>query len=486
MQLESHATPQQESPQQRYATLHRAIERGLDSDEVWNELAEVCLALGLDDEATRCVRRLQNPTLRLSLESRLQRRGWSADRPNSPSPHPQDRPAAGARAQRQQSKAHPAAPAASDAGPDERGTAAAERSDRFEIAGLSEHLVDAVQFLFQQQMPWIVLLTTLAFPLVVGVGGFLTAGGSPLLLAALAALPGLCVLAVVGAMGRRILVTSSEGSYDVPRLAELGPLVADAGRFLLDAAIVFGALLAPSLAALALDAPLATTLPGLLVGAFFAPLAWGLRQVRGDLGALSPVTLVRGVARCGAGYFGLAVLCAGSFLPAAFVAWAVGDRPLWVLLSLVGPLCVLPLFLTSRLLGTWLDSMRLELGAVLIGPQVRPTPSTQSRISEPAPDVCRPRFPPRPEALAHFEAPSAVVDQQKARRKTKPAVAPAPAAPAPAPAPAVPAPPEPRAIEGRSPRRPAVTDTPDLSSMPGAVVVSGADRVRQGAAARPR
>ena len=38
-------------PEQRRATLHRAIERGLDSDELWKELAEVSLELGYDDEA---------------------------------------------------------------------------------------------------------------------------------------------------------------------------------------------------------------------------------------------------------------------------------------------------------------------------------------------------------------------------------------------------------------------------------------------------
>ncbi len=504
MQLESHATPPQATPQQRHAALRRAAERGLDSDELWNDLAVVCLELGLDDEASRCVRRLHNPTLRLALESRLERRGTTSVQ-------------AGLKAA---AAPHAKAPAASDAGPitgDE--PSPASRRDRFEIAGLREHLVDAVQFLFQQHLPWLALLTTLAFPLVVGVGGFLTAGGSPLLLAAIAALPGLCVLAVVGAMGRRILVSSSEGCADVPRLGELGLLVADARRFLCDAGLVLGALLGPSALALALHAPLTSSLPGLVVGLFFAPMAWGLRQVRRDLNALSPVTLLRGVARCGLGYVGLVIICVTLFLPAGLTTWAVFGRPVWVQIAAIGPLCVLPLFVVSRLLGTWLDSMRLELGAVLLGPLTREVRDVRTLVSEPVADASKPRVPRRPEALTHFKAPSAKRHQGQVKAKpvsaatgavartaaaAKPAKAPAnkvPAKPAPsatkAPAakrpataaPASPAPgsaPKPRAIEGRSPRRAPLTDTPDLSKMPGATIVSGEDRIRQGAAARPR
>lgn len=501
MQLESHATPPQESPQQRRAALHRAIERGLDSDEVWNELATICLELGLDDEAQRCVRRLDNPTLRLALESKLVRRGRTAAgaTAKAAAARPAARPAAHPARPARPAATHATAPAASDAGQEVTAEpAAGPRADRFEIAGLYEHLLDAVQFLFQQHMPWLVLLTTLAFPLVVGVGGFLTAGDSPLLLAALAALPGICVLAVVGAMGRRILVASSEGGVDVPALGDLGPLVGDARRFLCDASLVLGALLAPSLVALALHAPLLTTLPGLLLGLFFTPIAWALRQVRRDLGALSPVTLVRGVARCGLGYVGIAILCVTMFLPAALVAWAVFGRPVFVQIAVIGPLCVLPLFVVSRLLGTWLDSMRLELGVVLLGSSRREPRDVRTLVSESMVDVGKPRFPRRPDGLAHFEAPSVKTNQSTQRLKATrhasakgtPAAAAAPTAPAAAPAPTAPAKPAAapaaRSIEGRSPRRAALADTPDLSKMPGAVVVSGQDRVKQGAAARPR
>jgi hypothetical protein len=417
---------------------------------------------------------------------------------------------------------NPAAPAASDAGPGERQSPAA-REHQFEVSGLQEHVVDAVQYLLLQHMPWLVLFTTMAFPLVVGVGGFLTAGGSPLLLAALAAVPGLCVLAVVGAMGRLVLVTSSEGSFDVPSVPPLGTLVREARRFLADAVLVLGTLIAPSIAALALGAPWTTTLPALATGAFFAPLAWGLRQVRGDYGALSPVTLLRGVARCGLPYFGLAAVCWSLFAPAVLVAWAVFGRPVWVQIAIIGPLGVLPLFAASRLIGTWLDTMRLELGGLLHRTRAaRPAaaatsagPTTAAASLAATPAVEPPRYPRRPAALEHFAAPvakgraaappkSTAASGAPAANGRRPASAKAPAAarrvPAPPPQsvarPPVARPPAAKPPAAKTPAaKPPVpkpraakpAEKPDLSSMPGAVVVSGRERARHGAAApRPR
>lgn len=521
MQLESHATPPQETPQQRYATLHRAIERGLDSDEIWRELAEVSLRLGHTDEAVDCLGHIRGAVVQQLVRSKLARAGAVAD--------------AEARAE-----GHPAAPAASNAG-----SRSKDGAPRLTKPRVQDHAVDALQYLFHQHMPLLVLMTTLAFPLVVGVGGLLTAGGSPFLLAAIAALPGLLVLGVVGAMGRQILVTSSQGVGDVPNVPEFGQLVADARRFFADAGIVLGTLLVPSLLALALGAPIATALPGLLVGAFFTPLAWALRQVRGDFGALSPTTLLRGVARSGVGYPGLVSVAWLLFAPAALAAWLVFGRPVWVQIAMVGPLCVVPLFVVSRLLGTWVDAHRADLGTLLVRPAPKPQlsaprtarpaaarppaaaqPASQRAVARkpamkrPAPATAKaaqrakgaapaPRLPQRPAHLDHFEPPNlkraaeagapvrakpaapAPVRNEPARPPAPPRPAPkAPAgdasAPAKPPAPAAPArPAEPRSIEGRSPRR-GLSDAPDLSNLPGAVVVTGQERARQGAAARTR
>lgn len=555
MQLESHATPAMETPQQRYANLHRAIERGLDSDEVWKELADISLRLGHGDEAVRCMRRIENEAVQLALASRLARLGLIQE--------PGSAPAANAQ--------HLEAPAASDAGP------AANKAPSGPPR-LVDHVVDALQYLMHQHMPALVLFTTLAFPLVVGVGGFLTAGGSWLLLAAIAAVPGISVLAVVGAMGRQVLLASAEGNGDVPPIPRLADLVQDARRFLFDTALVTAALLGPSLLAMACGAPWTAVVPGLLIGAFFAPMAWALRHLRADLGALSPVTLMRAVARTAGSYPALAIVNMLLFAPIALVAFVVFGRPIWVQIAVIGPLCVLPVFVASRLLGTWLECHRERLGrlteARVAAPVVSATkaePKVLAKVPTTAPSVAaapaaskapaaaRPmaakptapgavahraaaakaapalRLPKRPEQLQQFAAPVA-------KRAPKPAAAPAapvpaaapvaaaarpkitakpsaatagaservasangkrPAAPAPAAAPtpapksakapAAPTPkpaaptaaskPAPRQIEGRGPSR-KLTDKPDLSAMPGAVVVTGKERQSQGAAAK--
>jgi hypothetical protein len=511
VKLESHATPQLETPQQRYARLHRAIECGLASDEIWKDLADVCLRLGHGDEAVRCMRRIQGTTMRIALASRLARLGLIAPPPD------------------QNVHRHAAAPAASHAGtaaaPTVAVAVATEPEEHVEHR-LADHVVDAFQFLFHQQMPWLVLITTLAFPLVVGVGGFLNAGGSWLLLAAIAALPGLVVLAIVGAMGREVLLTSAEG-HDIQGLPGFQQLVLDARRFLTDVGLVFGTLIGPSLLAMACGLPLLSALPGLAIGAFFAPMAWTLRLLRGDYAALSPVVLMRGISRTIRSYAGLSAVAVGLFLPAAAVAWVVFGRPVWVQIAVIGPLSVLPVFVASRLLGTWVDSQRHRLGTLLhaevqpaakpktaaqpakpavaaattkvaakVAPKavapaaaaVRPAATSQRPTRRPAaarPSPAAPAArsmtgataaqPPRPQPPAR---PTPAAGKPIAKAAAQPSAKPAPAA---APAPAKPAP---RAIEGRGPAARRTSDAPVLAQMPGAVVVKGSERKRQGAAAK--
>lgn len=475
MHLESHATPTQETPEQRRVSLHRAIDRGLESDELWKELADVNLALGHDDEAIRCSRQIENPALRNVLVSQLRRRGLLSED--------------------DELVKLAAATHGSDTRRRHRHEGDAEGST------LREHVTDAVQFLFMQHMPWLCLLTTLAFPLIVGLGGFLTAGASPWVLAAIAAVPGICVIAVVGAMGRRILVGSHQGLADVPELGAPKQLARDAQQFLKDLLLVTSVLLLPSLVALKLGTTVFSALPCLLFGMFLMPMAWGLRQIRGDIGALSPVTVLRGVTRGGTSYAIVTVLCWSMFLPACFAAWIVHgkDKDLWVYIAAIGPMVVLPLFVASRLLGTWFDAQRHELAAVVgKAPKVATGEQPPTRPTKPAParpGAQRPGAPARA-AAKHPAATRKPVVGPKAPTAAaptahRPATAPAtsrPAAPAPQSRPSAQSEPQLRAIEGRSPspRRPALTDAPDLSSMPGAIVVSGSERVRQGAAARTK
>lgn len=522
MQIESHAKPLQATPQLRYAALHRSLERGLASDEVWSELAEVCALLGHREEAVRCAAKVANAATRRTLEYKLARRGIGE---------------------------FPAGSEATRPSPDDRCEAPPPDHDQDEEPAqprLRDHLQDAAQFLLLQHMPAVALAATLSFPLLVGLGGFLTGGSSMLLLAGVAALPGLMLLAVVGAMGRRILRGSFAGSNDVPALGDLRGLARDARAFVGDAALVIGSFLAPPAVAIALEAPASSTVPSLVIGLLFAPMAWALRSLRGDYASLSPVVVLRASARMPLQYLALAATCWALLLPAALAVVLVAGRPVWAQIAVVGPLVALPFFLASRLIGTWFETRRRQFG-LLLAPS-REAASVPAPVADavPAPTAARPVAAKAPAAPAPAPAPSAAnrrpaasspaaTRQPAAPRAAAPASSPGVASPAaarpaaarpgaarpagqpapraatparpasasaghPAPArpaaaapparrpagPARPAAPAPAAqIEGRAPQ-PGLDDKPDLSGMPGAMVVKGRERQRRGAAARSR
>jgi hypothetical protein len=349
VQLENIATPQEDStPQLRYASLHRAVERGMASNEVLSELAIICLQLGHHDEAVRIHGNMTPGAIRDHVGSKLVRRGLIS------------RSAAGG-----------AAGLDDDDFGDDRDPS------------IREHVLDSVQFLCQSHMPAVALLTMLAFPVVVGLGGFMTSGGSPWLFAALATLPGLCVLGVVGAMGRHIFLQSSEGEEEVPAIPAPAEMVLSARRYLGDVSIVLGALVAPSLTLLWFGAPLVSSLPGLLLGMFLVPIALILRQIRGDIGALSPVAMVRGIGCC-RGYSKVTAAFWLAFAPAAIAFWSSLGNAVWLQIAIVGPLAVLPTFAAARLLGTFTEVHRARLG-LLLYPQGRVNQSDGAAPSSPRP-----------------------------------------------------------------------------------------------------
>ena len=448
MQLQSHAAPIGETPQQRYASLHRAIERGLESDEVWAELTSVCQSLGHRGEALHCAQQIRNASVRARAEQEVLT--------------PCRRERAG----------NPGAPAASQAG-----TRRSQPSRAVLEAppGALEHLKDAAQYLLHQSMPALVLITVLSFPLVVGVGGFLTAGGSPLLLAAIAALPGLSILVAVAAMGRQILLRSSEGEGDVPPMPAMAGMLRDARSFAIDAALIAAVFGGVPLGLMFAGASVYTLVPAALLGALLAPLSFALLQVRGDLRGLSPWFLLRAAHRAGSGYPVVAFATTLAFAPAAAVAACVLERPLWVQIAFVGPLMVLPAFAAARLLGTWLDTNRGSLDMLL-------ERSEAPRKAQPRRAVVGTAGANRATGTKQFRRAAPKPETEKSRpraasiegRRPEPRVRPRTALCLDT------APPEPTqdaelAVVGAG--------AADLTALPGAVVVRGSERMRLGAAA---
>lgn len=386
MQLEKIATPQEEAtPELRYASLHRAVERGMASDEVLAELVDICLRLGHFDEAVRVHAGMKASPTKEHVAARLARQGLLDRKPGA------------------KPLALPAAAADDDAMP-----------------SLHEHAVDSIQYLTQGYMPAIALATMLAFPVVVGVGGMLTSGASPWAFAALAAPPGLCVLGIVGAMARQVFLKSSDGEEEVPEIPAPPRMAELAKRYLLDQGLVHAALIGPSILLTALGAPLMSILPGLLLGMFLLPIAIVLRQQRGDLGALSPVLMVRGIGCC-RGYVRVAALYWALFLPATIAFWlSMGHAP-WLQLAIVGPLAVVPAFATARLLGTFVDAHKARLGILLQKQGATGRGAAPARAPGVARAAATTQAPARPRAAVPQHTPLQ-------RRPAAPAPAPAPAA----------------------------------------------------------
>jgi hypothetical protein len=477
----------------RYASLHRAVERGMASEEVLRELVDICLQLGHTDEAKRVYATMRPGAGRDLATAKLVRRGLL----NGAAPKGKAKRVGHRVGHRGPRGSHAAGPAG--------------HAGHVEEPTIREHVLDAFQFLFQAHMPIVALVTMLAFPLVVGVGGFLTAGGSLWLFAGLAAIPGLCVLGTVGAMGRTIFLEAADGSGEIPPIPAPAAMVGLARRHLGDTLLVLGALVAPSLTLVWFEAPLVSSLPGLVLGMFLTPIALILRMTRGDLGALSPVALIRGIGCC-RGYTRIAGAYWLAFAPAAVAFWLTLGHAIWLQIAIIGPLAVLPTFATMRLLGTFTEVHRDRLG-LLLHPARADNANARPRVAAAAParaDEARralppiaaarlasaPNLPPRPSNIVKKAQHTTPQPSPLHQRK--------PARPAPAPSRV---PPAARRIEGRAPvaranepqvRKPSPArplppslmplepnpiqfDGPDLSNIPGARVITGEDRERFGA-----
>ena len=329
------APPPRLSPQMRYASLHRAVEGGLATDRTWAELIEVCLELELNDEATSCFWHIDEAATRRRLLAGMQKRGLMLD----------------------------VSLGAAESGDPTNSPAAGPPRVRDESDSIAERILDGFRFLFLEHMPLTAVVATVTFPIVVGLGGFLTAGvpGS-FVLPLLALIPALSVVGLVGALGRRILVEASRGLEDPPEIPSLHDLVPEAGRFLMDASILVAIFLGPA----ALLAQFETTgissvLAALAVGLTLLPMAMALRQTRDDWSCLKATELFRACTRGGLEYMALVATGAALFAPSIVSLWMTGGSHLYRVVSVIGPLAVTPTLVMSRLLGSFLFAKRREI-----------------------------------------------------------------------------------------------------------------------------
>lgn len=467
MNLEYLSAPLPEaSPQHRYASLHRAIEKGLDSDATWSDLAKVCVQLGLDDEARKAYENVKSPSERLVLHSLLVRNGVIERDPDLA----------------------------------RQGQAAQLVTDR--PTSLTEELVEACRYLMVEHMPLIAIVSTLAFPLVIGMGGALTAGSPFFLFPLIALLPSLSVVGLVGAMGRRILLETCQGLDDAPKIPEVQTLVRESLRFLMDAALIAATLFGPAVVLHLLAVPIGAQVAVVLLGILLLPMAMLIRQLRTDWAALHPRMLFAAISKGGTRYVGVALLWGCLALPAIVAGILTSGSRLYLQISLIGPLAIAPLFIAARLLGRFYLQRRRELSAVIGATAPAPahatagyvkvagtgknrrtltgTPAAKTRQKAPAP--AQPATTAAPATAPTAAPPSAPRQKLSAAthpeaKQPQPSNPPAPARPPAAARPAAPAP-----APAEAPKV-VGEPIPDLTKLPGVNVVTGSLRNLVGAAA---
>ncbi len=467
MKLEDIATPQRQTPQVRYASLNRTIEGGLATDQTWSELTRVCLELGRDDEACSAFQRVRDVAARRRLLVYLHRRGLMLHLdPASLAPPP--------------------------------GAKAADEKLETSDDTVADLIADALRYLFVDHMPLAVIVATVIFPVVVGVGGALSStAGSTLFLPLIAMIPAVSILGLVGAMGRRILLESAKGLDDPPEIPTFQVLGREALRFVLDGAVLGVVFLAPGFLLGIFGAGAVSAVAGVAFGGLLLPMAMTMRQSHDDWSCLHPPTLFRTVAKSGTRYLGCALFAIGVFTPALLSVWFTRDSHIYLIVSVVGPLAVAPLFMVSRMMGQVLYlQQREERRKSPTRPQTERKPTAQALGASATPHIRRQLRTPLRGATQHPEAaPTA------AKRPTWPG--PSPSAPTPprmrtraatqAPAPVSPRPaglgffgnPTPTPGPAPAPMQ-ASASMPELAHMPGARVLRGEARKAAGAAAPTR
>ena len=229
-----------------------------------------------------------------------------------------------------------------------------------------EELSGAFRFLFEDHMPLTVMITALTFPLVVGLGGFLTQGTNELLLPVIALVPILSVVALVCALSRKIMVEAAAGMDEPPAIPEFGSLIRHATRFLVDSAVMAVVFLGPAVGCFFHGTPREVTVAVLVLGIILLPMALVLRQVRNDWRTFWPPTLLEAIFNGGIPYLGALIVAALLFVPAVVVGIATLGSELYLQVSFAGPLLAMPLFVASRFTGRVLSNRSDWLKATLV------------------------------------------------------------------------------------------------------------------------
>jgi hypothetical protein len=257
-------------------------------------------------------------------------------------------------------------PGTSDGG---GGQPAAGTEPSTEQSTLRERLADAVRILSDHSTRWMVIGATVAFPVVMLLGGVLTTFSDSFVVQLLAVLPALLLLGMVGAFGKYVLAVGMQGLADADDPPKPSQLVQQAPGVLLRLAALGATFLGPGLlVALLVQMPFGLVV--LFGGLLLLPMATALLLGTGDWRAMSPRPLIAVMRRASPATIADASVTAGLFVPALVAFLLTLGQPAHTTLAVVGPLAAAPALLAARMIGLTLYEHRHQLAGLFPMPAV--------------------------------------------------------------------------------------------------------------------
>ncbi|GEM_PF-3183681 len=365
----------------RYAQLHRDIEKGLESEKLWEELCRICVLTDRMGEAVYAFRKVTEPHLVETLAMMLAQKGvhvHGTATPASPQPDPASKPSrpgvpsrgkrsmgrpVGAGKVRQgqaspRTHSYPRSPVPEQRPPRSRVQVARAQIEEAPET-LKERVMDAVQYLFLDSMPVSLTLLTLAFPIAAAVGMLLPPVGWGPLDMGLKNLPFLAALLVLTKAVSAIHQASMQGEEEPPKLFEGFPMKGI--RVLGSSLFLIGIFLGPGAISLLAGLPASIWMSLGAGGLFLLPAAFLCFSMTGRLeNVFSHRLLVVPFAKTSE-YFQLSLtFLVGAGIPGLILAMLSG-LPSYVGPALLGPLFVVPAVALGRFSGHFIYANLADL-----------------------------------------------------------------------------------------------------------------------------
>jgi hypothetical protein len=258
-----------------------------------------------------------------------------------------------------------------------------------------ERLSDALRYLCTGRTPTVAIGGTLVFPVVLALGAMLTAISDVFVARLIAVVPALFLLAMVGLACQHTLRCTLRGLDEADDLPPPAEFARQSLRLLPHVAVLGAVFLGPGAVMLRLDQWQFAFLL-LPAGLFLLPMAGAQLLGTGDWRSLSPALLFSAIRRGGRPYLDTAAAVALLAVPAVLAFALTLGLPGYTLVSIVGPLGVVPSLMAARMMGLLLEQERARFEGLFAAGNAReaqpesPPPAAASRPAQPKPSQPKP------------------------------------------------------------------------------------------------